>query len=124
MNWKIDPTEDFIRQAKKLSKKYRSLRDDLTNFRDELLKNPFQGDVLQQGIRKIRMAVKSKGGGKSKGARIITLTYSIDQDTGQIVLLLIYDHNQADTVDRRMVRIIAGELGYDVDTMQNEDRLV
>lgn len=116
MNWKIDPTDDFIRQAKKLSKKYKSLKDDLNNFKEELIKNPFQGVELTPGIRKIRMAIKSKGGGKSKGARIITLTYSIDQDNGQIVMLLIYDHNQADTVDARLVKKIAVELGYNVDS--------
>lgn len=69
------------------------------------------------------MAIKSKGGGKSKGARIITLTFSVDEANGSVVLLLIYDHNQADTVDRRMVRIVAKGLGYDVDTLQREGKL-
>ena len=123
MNWKIDPTDDFIRQAKKLSKKYRSLKQDLNEFRKELAENPFQGAELTHGIRKIRMAIASKGGGKSKGARIITLTYSIDEETGQIVLLLIYDHNQADTVDTKIVKLLANQLGYDVDSLEEKGKL-
>ena len=84
--------------------------DDLENFKKELEENPFQGDMLTPGIRKIRMAITSKGGGKSKGARIITLTYSIDETNGNIVLLLIYDHNIADNVNTNVVKDIASEL--------------
>lgn len=123
MKWSVDVTTEFLRMAKPLSKKYRSLMDDLEEFKKGLAENPFQGDVLQPGIRKIRMAIKSKGGGKSKGARIITLTFSIDESNGSVVLLLIYDHNQADTVDRRMVRIVAKGIGYDVDTLQREGKM-
>lgn len=68
------------------------------------------------------MAIQSKGGGKSKGARIITLTFSVDEKSGKIVLLLIYDHNQADTVDTNIVKNLAIELGYDIDSlMTNKD---
>lgn len=123
MKWNVDVTMVFLHMAKPLWKKYRSLMDDLEEFKKGLAENPFQGDVLQPGIRKIRMAIKSKGGGKSKGARIITLTFSVDEANGSVVLLLIYDHNQADTVDRRMVRIVAKGLGYDVDTLQSEGKL-
>ena len=56
------------------------------------------------------MAITSKDGGKSKGARIITLTYSIDETNGNIVLLLIYDHNIADNVNTNVVKDIASEL--------------
>lgn len=123
MRWSVDFTAEFLHMAKPLWKKYKSLMDDIEDFKKSLSENPFQGDVLQPGIRKIRMAIKSKGGGKSKGARIITLTFSVDEENGKVALLLIYDHNQADTVDRRMVRIVARELGYDVDALQDNDRL-
>lgn len=123
MNWKVDVTDDFLRQAKKLAKKYRSLRQDLQGFRESITQNPFQGAELTNGIRKIRMPIASKGGGKSNGARIITLTYYIDDETGQIVLMLIYDHNQADTVDKNIVKILAKQLGHDVDRLNDEGRL-
>lgn len=123
MRWSVDFTVEFLRMAKPLWKKYKSLMDDIEKFKNSLSKDPFQGDVLQPGIRKIRMAIKSKGGGKSKGARIITLTFSVDEENGRVALLLIYDHSQADTVDRKMVRKIAKGLGYDVDALQDDGRL-
>lgn len=124
MKWSVEFTIEFLHMAKPLWKKYRSLVDDLEELKKSLSENPFQGDILQPGIRKIRMSIKSKGGGKSKGARIITLTFSVDEENGKVVLLLIYDHNQADTVDRKMVRIIAKEFGYDVDSPQIKDKLI
>ena len=123
MKWSVDFTMEFLRMAKPLWKKYRSLMDDLETFKKSLEDNPFQGDVLQPGIRKIRMAIQSKGGGKSKGARIITLTFAVNKDNGKVALLLIYDHNQADTVDRKMVKVVAKELGYDVDELQDKGEI-
>jgi mRNA-degrading endonuclease RelE of RelBE toxin-antitoxin system len=123
MKWSVDFTIEFLRMAKPLWKKYKSLMEDLDHFINSLAEDPFQGDILQPGIRKIRMAIKSKGGGKSKGARIITLTFAIDEDNGKVALLLIYDHNQADTVDRKMVRVVAKKLGYDVDKLQGSGKM-
>lgn len=123
MKWSVDFTIEFLRMAKPLWKKYKSLMEDLNHFINSLAEDPFQGDILQPGIRKIRMAIKSKGGGKSKGARIITLTFAIDEDNGKVALLLIYDHNQADTVDRKMVRVVAKKLGYDVDKLQGSGKM-
>mgnify|MGYP003564490777 FL=1 len=80
--------------------------------------------MLTPGIRKIRMAITSKGGGKSNGARIITLTYSIDEENGTIALLLIYDHNMADTVDSNLVKETAEKLGFDMNDLQNEGKLM
>lgn len=122
MKWSVDVTMEFLRMAKPLWKKYKSLMDDLDDFTKALTEDPFQGDVLQPGIRKIRMAIKSKGGGKSKGARIITLTFAVDEESGKVALLLIYDHNQADTVDRKRVKVVAGKLGYDVDELQDSGK--
>ena len=124
MKWNVEFTQEFLHMAKPLWKKYKSLMNDIEKFRDSLADNPFQGDLLQPGIRKIRMAIKSKGGGKSKGACIITLTFSVEEENGKVAMLLIYDHNQADTVDRNMVRIVAKELGFDVDELQEGGKLI
>lgn len=124
MNWSVETTVEFLRMAKRLYKKYRSLLDDIDAFKDGLRDDPFQGAVLTPGIRKMRMAIKSKGGGKSKGARIITLTYAVDEETGNVILLLIYDHNQADTVDAKLVKKLAEELGYNVNGLQADGKLI
>ena len=70
MNFEILATVDFDKSLKALAKKYQSIVYDIKEFRNSLRENPFQGDELTPGIRKIRMAITSKGRGKSGGARV------------------------------------------------------
>ena len=97
MNVTITLGEDFKRQAKQLSKKYRSLTDDLIIFQKDLMKHPFQGDDLGGGVRKVRMAIRSKGKGKRGGARVLTLTILVSNDA-DVTLLTIYDKGEIDNV--------------------------
>ena len=57
----IRVTKDFERQFKRLYKKYRSLPEDLTILSNQLVEAPTSGIDLGDGIRKIRMSVRSKG---------------------------------------------------------------
>ena len=97
MNVTITLGEDFKRQAKQLSKKYRSLTEDLILFQKDLKKHPFQGDDLGGGVRKVRMAIRSKGKGKRGGARVLTLTVLVSNDA-DVTLLTIYDKGEIDNV--------------------------
>ncbi len=74
MTVKIIPSAEFNRRFKRLAKKYRSLALDYLTLSESLKDNPFQGDDLGGGVRKVRMAISSKGKGKSGGARVLTLT--------------------------------------------------
>lgn len=47
--------------------------------------------TLGGGLRKIRMAITSKGKGKSGGARVITFTVVVAVEESEINLLYIYD---------------------------------
>ena len=67
MKVKFIPSEEFMRQFKRLAKKYPSLVSDYDTFKKELHENPFQGSDLGSGTRKVRMAIASKGKGKSGG---------------------------------------------------------
>ncbi len=78
----------FGRQARRLIKKYFSFRDDLRALVASLGENPVQGAPLGQNCYKIRLAIKSKGKGKSGGARVITL---VRIEGERIVLLSVYD---------------------------------
>lgn len=60
------------KEIKRLSKKYPSLKGYLQILQEELLNNPNAGVNLGSGIRKVRMAIGSKGRGKSHGAKVIT----------------------------------------------------
>lgn len=72
MSYAIQTTKDFDKGLKRLTKRYRSIPDDYADFLSSLEENPFQGAELSPGIRKIRMAITSKGRGKSGSARVIT----------------------------------------------------
>lgn len=79
---------EFERRAKALAKKYRSFVDDYNTFLDELERNPFGGTPLGGNIYKHRMAIASKGKGKSGGARVIT--YNLKQtDADKTFFLLV-----------------------------------
>jgi len=51
-------TEEFLRQAKRLAKRYHSLADDINDLQFELMENPEAGVSLGGGKRKIRLGVK------------------------------------------------------------------
>lgn len=58
----------FLKDLKRLAKKYKSLRDDYAGLLASLKENPLMGTDLGNGTRKIRLAIASKGNGKSGGA--------------------------------------------------------
>jgi len=109
MQVKIIPSVEFDRQFKRLAKKYKSLASDYLAFSKELKENPFQGDDLGGGVRKIRMAIGSKGKGKSGGARILTLNVLVSDDA-DITLLTIYDKNEIDNVSDEYIRWLVNEV--------------
>ena len=100
MNYLIVTTDDFDRNVKALSKKYRSLKADLIAFQKELLKNPTMGDDLGNNTRKVRMAIASKNKGKSSGARVITCNFLIDVENTKIYLLTIYDKSEQGSISK------------------------
>ena len=113
MSYVIQTGKDFDIAFKRLSKRYRSLLDDYNDFIDSLQKNPLQGAELYPGIRKIRMPIASKGRGKAGGARVITANdVIIAEHEGQIALLAIYDKSDYSTVDVKIIRQMARELGF------------
>ena len=48
MKYRISVTLEFLREMKHLSKRYKSLKEDLRNFGNDLLLNPEQEDILKQ----------------------------------------------------------------------------
>lgn len=95
MSFKVKSTAVFERQAKRLIKKYTSLQKELFQLIQELKVNPEQGTAIGKSCFKIRMAIASKGKGKSGGARIIT-NFVIADTT--IYLLSIYDKSEKENL--------------------------
>lgn len=91
-------TEDFLRQMKHLRKKYPSLEKDYAALLDELEANPMAGIDLGGGVHKVRMAIASKGKGKSGGARVITYCVSRIGDMVKVNMLAVYDKSEVENV--------------------------
>lgn len=87
------------------------MKSDVEAFRKALEENPIQGTELSPGIRKVRMAIKSKGGGKSGGARVITYNVLTKELDGDVYLLEIYDKSDASTVKMNVIKAMVADLG-------------
>jgi mRNA-degrading endonuclease RelE of RelBE toxin-antitoxin system len=103
MNYKVIPVDKFKKETKRLIKKYPSLKSELTELAASLSIEPTQGTALGNNVFKIRVSIKSKGKGKSGGARIITYVISPQKE---VYLLTIYDKAEFDSIDDKMLRRI------------------
>jgi mRNA-degrading endonuclease RelE of RelBE toxin-antitoxin system len=72
MNFNVIPTLKFIKEIKRLVKKFLSLKKEYANLISTLSTHPILGTSLGENCYKIRIAIASKNKGKSGGARVIT----------------------------------------------------
>ena len=114
-NITVSVSDDFAKEAKRLAKKYPSFKQDYKDFLLSIKNNPLQGDEITKNIRKIRMAIKAKGKGKSGGARVITFNILTDIKNGQVVFLLLYDKEDASTVKVNVVKQLVRDMGFDLE---------
>lgn len=98
MNCRIKLSSDFLKELKRLAKRYKSLKEDVKALGESLKENPMQGVDLGSGLRKIRLAITSKGKGKRGGARVFTLTAIISTEDTEVLLLTIYDKSERETL--------------------------
>ena len=61
--------------------------------------------------RKIRLAIVSKGKGKSGGARVITYTIGASESEGRVYLVDVYDKSDFSTVSVSILKKIISEQG-------------
>ena len=104
MSCRIDYLPEFERELRRLAKRYRSIKDDYALLLNDLKVNPTMGVDLGDGIRKVRMAISSKGKGKSAGARVIT--YNVITHTtkeGRVILVTIYDKSEQSNITKREI---------------------
>jgi hypothetical protein len=109
MNYRIILDDPFKKEVKRLAKKYRSLKNDLEVLQEELLANPQTGVDLGGGLRKVRMAIGSKGRGKSHGARVITFTVVVAIEESEINLLTIYDKAERESISPKEIEALLKE---------------
>jgi len=109
MSFSIIPLNSFIKELKKLAKKYPSLKKDYADLLDEIEVNPKLGTPIGKNCYKIRLSIASKGKGKSGGARVIThLIISVDNET--LYLLKIYDKSDLDNISESELKYLLAEI--------------
>lgn len=106
MNYSIETSESFDKEAKRFKKHYASFNADFVALIKELIQNPQKGIDLGGGLRKIRMQITSKGKGKSGGARIITFTVIVSEQDATLNLLYIYDKSERDSISPKEIEVL------------------
>ena len=94
-------SEDFRIAFKRLKKRHKSLQQDFERLFASLLKDPFQGVEIESDVRKVRLAITSKGRGKSGGARVIIRVRIV---ADELQLLYIYDKGDFENVSDAFLR--------------------
>lgn len=107
MNYTVKSIHAFEKQAKRLIKKYPSLKKELLSLIQSLKINPQQGKSLGKNCFKIRLSISSKGKGKSGSARIITHIVVSDFI---VYLLTIYDKNELDNLSDDALNKLLNEI--------------
>ncbi len=104
MNYSVKSIAVFERQAKRLIKKFPSLKSELLALVEDLKLNPSKGTSLGKNCFKIRLSVRSKGEGKSGGARIIT-HFVVSEYS--VFLLSIYDKvDKGNLTNKELVELL------------------
>ena len=98
---RVRMSEDFRASYKLLKKRHKSLEADFERLLASLLEKPMQGVELPGGVRKVRMAITSKGRGKSGGARVIIRVRIV---ADELQLLYIYDKADMENVSETFLR--------------------
>ena len=95
MSYKVKTIPKFEKELKRLSKKFPSFKSDFSLLLKSLKEDPSQGTPLGNECYKVRMAIESKGKGKSGGARVITC-FKIVHNT--VFLLTIFDKSERENI--------------------------
>lgn len=107
----INVSHRFIKDVKRLCKRYPSFRNDIVKVQEALKENPSLGIDLGNGFRKIRMAITSKGKGKSGGGRVITFFVRQVEETVHVLLTTVYDKADCENITiKELVEIIKQEM--------------
>lgn len=101
MSFNIVTTPPFEKELKSLLKKYPSVKNNIIELVAKLIKEPKMGIAIGNDCYKIRMAITSKGKGKSGGARVITFVQIIETT---IYLLSIYDKADISNISDKILK--------------------
>ena len=107
MSYKIKTIPKFEKELKRLAKKYPSLKAEYIELVQSLKQEPEQGTTLGNNCYKIRLAIASKGKGKSGGSRVITYVQVL-QTT--VYLLTIFDKSEKENIPDKELEALLKEI--------------
>jgi mRNA-degrading endonuclease RelE of RelBE toxin-antitoxin system len=107
MSYSILPTHRFAKELKRLVKKFPSLKKEYSELISDIVNDPETGTFVGNNCYKIRIAIESKGKGKSGGARVITYLYV---ETETVYLLTIYDKSEKENLKPNELKIMIESL--------------
>jgi len=96
MEYSIKVTGLFEKEFKKLTKRYKSAKEDVQIAVQSIIENPNQGIYIGNNCYKIKVAIK----GKSGGARLITRVLISESS---IYLLSIYDKSDKENISNKEI---------------------
>lgn len=103
MSYNIITLKPFEKEIKRLAKKYPSLKIEFRNLLQALINQPDLGTPLGNNCYKIRIAIASKGKGKSGGGRVITYVKVVETS---VYLLTIFDKSEKENISDKEVNQI------------------
>jgi len=104
MSYSVKTISVFDRQIKRLIKKFPSLKKEIQTLIDRLAIEPTSGTSIGHDCYKIRIAITSKGKGKSGGARVITHVLFKNET---VYLLSIYDKSELENLtDKEILELL------------------
>jgi hypothetical protein len=95
MSYEVVTIPPFEKQLKRLTKKYPSLKSEFSDLIERLELNPAIGTSIGNNCYKIRLAIASKGKGKSGGARVITYLQLVNN---LVFLLSVFDKSAQENI--------------------------
>ena len=101
MSYNVELSANFKKEAKRLSKKYPSLKIELSELFEQLEENPTIGTPLGNDIYKIRLAIVSKNKGKSGGARVLSF---VKVTENSVLLFSIYSKGEVDSLSDKKIQ--------------------
>ncbi|OQX57524.1 MAG: hypothetical protein B5M52_07185 [Helicobacteraceae bacterium 4484_230] len=104
MSYSLVALPTFALKLKKLAKKYKKIKYDLQNLKQELSSNPKIGIALQHNCYKIRVVNSSTSTGKSGGFRVVY--YFVDENK-KVYLMTIYSKTQKENLsDNELLELL------------------
>jgi mRNA-degrading endonuclease RelE of RelBE toxin-antitoxin system len=101
MSYDVELSANFKKEAKRLSKKYPSLKIELAELFEQLEETPTIGTPLGNDIYKIRLAIASKNKGKSGGARVLSF---VKVTENSVLLFSIYSKGEVDNLTDKQIQ--------------------